>query len=106
MTVEGWIVKAKIIRHCIECGKQHNTGIEDRMEGTFEPVDTCVDCLMGKCSFNFEKTQVTLDEAKGLTYDEYHQMLGEKLVEILQKTYWNPPDEICDLPESEHRPAG
>jgi hypothetical protein len=39
------------IRHCIECGNEHNTGIEDRMEGTFKPVNTCIDCLMRKCSF-------------------------------------------------------
>lgn len=44
-------MEAKHIRLCVECGKSHNTGIEDRMEGTFEPVDTCIDCLMGKFSF-------------------------------------------------------
>lgn len=90
-------------RVCIQCGKNHNTGIEDRIEGTFEPVDTCIDCLMGKCSFNFEKQQVTLDETKGMTFDEMQTELGETLIEILKKTYWNPSNEIRDLPESEHR---
>lgn len=92
-------MEAKHIRLCIECGKSHNTGIEDRMEGTFEPVDTCIDCLMGKCSFKFEDKQVTLDEAESMTYDEYHQKLGETMLEVLSKTYWNPPNEICNLPE-------
>ena len=98
-------MKTNLIRHCIECGKQHNTGIEDRMEGTFEPVDTCIDCLMGKCSMNFQKNNITLDETQGMTYDEYHRVLGETMLEILSKTYWNPPNEIRDLPESEHRPT-
>lgn len=92
-------MQAKLIRHCIECGKQHNTGIEDRMEGTFEPVDTCIDCLMGKCSFKPIQEQVTLEDTKDMTYEEYHQKLGETMLEILSKTYWKKPDEVCDLPE-------
>ena len=69
-------MKAVPVRYCKECGKVHNSGIEDRMEGTFEPIDTCIDCLMGKCSFNFEKTQVTFDDLESKTYDEMQKELG------------------------------
>lgn len=96
-------MKVVPVRHCVECGKQHNSGIEDRMEGTFEPIDTCIDCLMGKCSFKFEKEQIILSEDfHNTTPDEMQTELSKTLIEILQKTYWNPPNEICDLPESEH----
>lgn len=80
-------MEVKHIRLCIECGKGHNTGIEDRMEGTFEPVDTCIDCLMGKCSFKFDDKQVTLDEAESMTYDEMQTKLGETVLGVLRAEY-------------------
>jgi len=80
-------MEAKLIRHCIECGKQHNTGIEDRMEGTFEPVDTCIDCLMGKCCFNPVKNQVTLEDTESMTYDEMQLELGKTVLGVLQAEY-------------------
>lgn len=80
-------MKEKQIRLCLECGKQHNTGIEDRIEGTFEPVDTCIDCLMGKCSFKFESRQITLDDIAPLSYDEMQTQLGETVLNVLQTEY-------------------
>lgn len=80
-------MKATLVRHCIECGKQHNTGIEDRIEGTFEPVDTCIDCLMGKCSFKFDDKQVTFEEAESMTHDEMQTKLGETVLGVLQAEY-------------------
>lgn len=77
--------------------------MELRIEGTFEPIETCIDCLMGKCSFNFDKAQVTLDDIEHKTYEEIQTELGETLIDILKKTYWNPSNEVRDLPESEHR---
>lgn len=80
-------MEAKHIRLCVECGKVHNTGIEDRMQGIFDPIDTCIDCLMGKCSFKFEEKQVTLEEAKSMTYDEMHEQMGKIVLGVLKAKY-------------------
>lgn len=85
-----------MIRLCVECGKHHDTGVEDRITGTFDRIDKCIDCLMSKCSFKFEETQVTLDETKNMTYDEMQRHLGETLLKLIQN------HEIHYLPESEH----
>lgn len=54
-------MKAKPIRYCNECGKQHNTGVENMMTGHFDPLDKCVDCIMSKCSLKFQSEQITLE---------------------------------------------
>ncbi len=45
----GLCMQIKQIRLCVECGKQHDTGVENKSEGTFERIDKCIDCLMSKC---------------------------------------------------------
>lgn len=57
-------------RFCIDCGKKHNTGVENKIEETFEPIDKCIDCLMSKCSFKFQDTQITLNETEFVSHEE------------------------------------
>jgi hypothetical protein len=71
-------------RFCNQCGKEHNTCIEDRIVGTFEPIDTCIDCLMSKYSFKFEQKQITLEDTESLTYEDMHVELGKTIIGILQ----------------------
>jgi hypothetical protein len=80
-------MKVKQIRLCLECHKEHDTCIENRMDGNFEIVDTCIDCLMGKCSFNFEEKQVTLEDIESMTYDEMQEELGKTVLGILKAEY-------------------
>jgi hypothetical protein len=77
----------KVIRLCVECGKRHDTGIENKITGEFNRIEKCIDCLMSKCSFKFETHQITLDEVKNKTIDEMHTELGETLLDILQRSY-------------------
>lgn len=67
-------MKAKLIRLCVDCGKQHDTGIENKITNDFERLDKCIDCLMSKCSFKFESDQINLDDLK--TYDEMKNKLS------------------------------
>jgi hypothetical protein len=83
-------MEAKVIRFCVECGKQHDTGVENRMTGEFNRIEKCVDCLMSKCSFKFETRQITLqdlDEVAPKSYDEMQRELGETMLNILQTEY-------------------
>lgn len=57
---DRFIIKEKKVRFCTECGKQHNTGIENRITGDFNHIDKYIDCLMSKCSFKLETTQFFL----------------------------------------------
>lgn len=87
-------IKVAFTRNCIECGKLHDTGVENRIEGTFERIDKCIDCLMSKCSFNFDSNQVNLDETKEMSYEEMQRHLGETLLKLIEKY------EVHYLPES------
>lgn len=80
-------MQAKPIRLCVECGKQHDTGIENTLTGEFNRIDKCINCLMSKCSFKFETRQITLDDLKPMTYDEMQQELGETVLNVLQTEY-------------------
>ena len=53
-------MKVKQIRLCSECGKSHDTGVEDKEAGTFKPIDKCIDCLMSKCEFKFQEKEIML----------------------------------------------
>ena len=55
---------------------------------------------MGKCSFKFQDTQVNFEESESKSDEEVYTELDETLVKILQKPYWRPRDEVCDLLES------
>jgi hypothetical protein len=50
-------------RKCIECGKMHDTVVQDNYTGErIEELDKCIDCIMSKCTFNPIKTLITLDD--------------------------------------------
>lgn len=53
-------MKIKKIRFCDGCGKQHDTGVDNRETGEFKPIETCIDCLMSKCKFEPITTQIHL----------------------------------------------
>ena len=59
-------MKDKNIRICVECGKERDTGIENRLSVNFNRIDKCMDCLISKCSFKFATTRITLDEIDSL----------------------------------------
>ena len=80
-------MKEKPIRLCVECGKQHDTGVENKITGDFNRIDECIDCLMGKCSFNFESKQITLDDVNHMTCDEMQFELVKTVCNILQEKY-------------------
>lgn len=84
-------MKEKPIRLCIECGKQHDTGVENKMTGEFNRIDKCIDCLMSKCSFKFETRQITLDDLEPkMTYAEMQLELGKTVLNVLQTEYDTP----------------
>jgi len=89
----------KVIRLCVECGKRHDTGIENKITGEFNRIEKCIDCLMSKCSFKFETHQITLDDIEEKTIDEMHTELGETLLDILRRNY-GTHNEISNLPQS------
>lgn len=60
--------KGKKVRFCIECGGQHDTGVENTLTGDFQQIDKCRDCLLSKCSFTLEKTHITLDEVNSFLH--------------------------------------
>lgn len=80
-------------RSCTECGKSHNTGVEKKTEkNTFEPIDKCIDCLMSKCSFNWEKKQIILSEdTENMTPNE----MSETLIETQKNILKNCNRDIC-----------
>jgi hypothetical protein len=80
-------MKAKPIRLCIECGKQHDTGVENKLTGEFNRVDKCIYCLMSKCSFKFESRQITLDDLKPMNYDQMQYEFGKIVCKILKAEY-------------------
>ncbi len=50
-------------RKCIECGKMHDTVIQNNFTGErLNELETCRDCIMSKCSFNPIKTHITLED--------------------------------------------
>ncbi len=61
-------MQIKQIRLCVECGKQHDTGIENKKTGNFDKLNTCIDCLMRKCYFTPFTEQIYL-EAHSLESD-------------------------------------
>jgi len=79
-------IKAKPIRLCVECGKQHDTGVENKLTGEFNRIEKCIDCLMSKCSFNIDLRQIILDD-QPMTYDEMQTKLGETVLNVLQTEY-------------------
>lgn len=81
-------MKAKVIRYCVTCNKEHDTGIENRITGEFNRIDECIDCLMSKCTFNFEHRQITLEDLEPkMTYEEMQINLGKMLLNVLQSEY-------------------
>jgi len=80
-------MEAKIIRLCVECRKQHDTGIENRLTGEFEPIEKCIDCLMSKCSFEFEKKQIRLDDVVPVSYDQMQKQICESMLKIMKREY-------------------
>lgn len=80
-------MKAKPIRLCVECGKQHDTGVENKLTGDFNRIGKCIDCLISKCSFKFESRQITLDDLQPMTYDEMQVELGKTVCNVLQAEY-------------------
>lgn len=95
-------MKAKQIRLCIECGKQHDTGVEDKTTGAFDRIDKCIDCLMSKCSFKFKEKQVTLENTEQMTYDEMQEQLGKNMIELLRDKY-GTPCASCELYKNDPR---
>lgn len=54
-------------RKCIECGKQHDTIIEDMRTGErIKEIDKCKDCLMSGCFFKWNTNQVELKSDLGV----------------------------------------
>ena len=48
-------------RKCIECGKMHDTIVEDMRTGErIKEIDKCKDCLMSGCSFKWRSDQIEL----------------------------------------------
>lgn len=83
----GTTMKAKPIRLCVECGKQHDTGVENKLTGEFNRVEKCIDCLMSKFSFKFESRPITLGDVSHLSYDEMQTQLGETVLNVLKTKY-------------------
>lgn len=55
-------------RKCVECGKTHDTIIEDMRTGDrIEEIDKCTDCLMSGCVFKWQTNQVELKSEYGGT---------------------------------------
>ena len=50
-------------RKCIECGKMHDTVVQNSYTGEREEeLDKCYQCIMSKCTFNPIKTHITLED--------------------------------------------
>jgi hypothetical protein len=72
-------------RKCVECGKQHDTIVEDTRTGErLSEIDKCKDCLMSGCKFNFRTDQVELKSewggtARCMTSDGRNVNMAEEL---------------------------
>lgn len=54
-------------RLCIECGKQHNTVVQDSKTEKIQCyLDHCTDCLMSKTKINILKDQVVIEKEERL----------------------------------------
>lgn len=72
-------------RKCIECGKIHDTIVEDTMTGErLSEIEKCKDCLMSGCLFNLRTDQVELQSewggtARCITSDGRNVNMAEEL---------------------------
>lgn len=72
-------------RKCIQCGKMHDTIVEDTRTGErLSEIDKCKDCLMSGCSFNWNRKQVQLQTewggiARCMTSDGRNVNMAEEL---------------------------
>ncbi len=49
-------------RKCIECGKMHDTIVENTRTGErLSEIEKCKDCLMSGCIFNWRTDQIQLN---------------------------------------------
>lgn len=59
-------------RKCVECGEVHDTVVEDNRTGErLIEIDTCKDCLMSGCWFNWKPDQKELKSEMGWHYAVY-----------------------------------
>jgi hypothetical protein len=65
---------------CKHCGASHKLFLEDRIAGTMEPLDICMDCLMIGTCIPLD-THITLDEAVDVT--DYRRALLEAQTMLL-----------------------
>lgn len=72
-------------RKCIECGKMHDTIVEDTRTGErLSEIEKCKDCLMSGCIFNWRTDQVQLRSewsgtARCMTSDGRNINMAEEL---------------------------
>lgn len=69
-------------RKCVECGKTHDTIVEDTMTGErLEEIQKCRDCIFKKCFFEWGRTAryMTSEEIKVKVAEELNRLENELL---------------------------
>ncbi len=70
-------------RSCIECGKLHDTGLQNMKTGAMiERFDKCYDCLMSNAyTINPINTQITLESLND-SFDNFRDRLNKNILSL------------------------